>query len=237
MDHDSARFLSAFNAIETYLRDLIEADASRSFSELVHQASHDHALVRRLSAELRHLADLRNFLVHRFQEAEPLAVPSGLSMQKVERIRDALLQPQLLHSLFHKVVVCCRPEDSVGAAAQKMHEHDFSQLPVYDGKQSVGLLTTDTVARWLSSRLASGVGLVEEESVRDVLACQQYEQTQEFASHRATVTDAFGWWEKHFHRGRPLQAILLTPHGRPSEMPTGIVTLGDFPAMLEAVGL
>ncbi len=43
--------------------------------------------------------------------------------------------------------------------------------------------------------------------------------------------------EKHYHRGRPLQAIILTPRGQPSELPTGIVAVGDFPAMLESVGL
>ena len=43
--------------------------------------------------------------------------------------------------------------------------------------------------------------------------------------------------ERHHNKGRPLRAILLTPQGKPSQMPTGIVTPGDFPTLLEAVGL
>lgn len=237
MDTDSARFLSAFNTIELHLRDLTEAAQERTFSDVVHQAERTHALVRRLSADLRHLADLRNFLVHRYQESEPLAVPSPLSLQRIERIRDALLQPRTLHSLFHKVVVCCHPEDPIGRAAELMHKQDFSQLPVHDGQRMSALLTSDTLARWLAARLAGKVGLVEEEPVSEVIKFQQGEQALEFASHASTLTDAFNWWEKHYHRGRPLQAILVTPHGKPAELPTGIVTLGDFPAMLEAVGL
>ena len=164
-------------------------------------------------------------------------MPSELSLRKIERIRDALLQPSTLHSLFHKVVFCCKPDEPLGAVAEKMHQHDVSQLPIYDGTQFVGLLTADTLARWLAARLATGVGLVEEESVGAVLQFQQYKEQQEFASHRSTVTEAFSWLEKHYHRGRPLEAILLTPRGNQSELPTGIVTSGDFPVLLEAVGL
>ena len=31
---------------------------------------------------------------------------------------------------------------------RRMFERAFSQLPVYDGDRLVGLLTTDTIARW-----------------------------------------------------------------------------------------
>jgi CBS domain-containing protein len=237
MDRESDRFLSAFNAIEQHLREMLGAAESRTFSDLVHHAGHSHALVRRLSADLRHLAELRNFLVHRYQEHEPLAIPSDLSLQKVERIRDALLRPVTLHTLFHKVVQCCQPSDRIGAVAEKMHQHKIAQLPVYERTEFVGLLTAETLARWLAARLATGVGLVEEESVGNILRFQDDDRQHEFANHSATVTDAFNWMEKHYHRGRPLRAILLTPHGKSSELPTGIVTAGDFPAMLESVGL
>ena len=237
MDRESDRFLSAFNAIEEHLREMLGEAQHRTFSDMVHQVGHSHALVRRLSADLRHLAELRNFLVHRYQEHEPLAVPSALSMHKVERIRDALLRPATLHSLFHKVVHCCQPAEPIGVVAEKMHEHKIAQLPVYEKTTFRGLLTAETLARWLAARLATGVGLVEEESVGSILEFQDDDRQHEFADHRATVTDAFNWMEKHYHRGRPLRAIILTPRGQPSELPTGIVTAGDFPVMLESVGL
>lgn len=237
MDRDTDRFLSAFSSIEQHLRELLDATEHHPFSELVNQAGHRHALVRRLSGDLRSLAELRNFLVHRYQQREPLAVPSDVSLAKIERIRDSLLKPATLHSLFHKVVHCCRPADPIGTAAETMHEHNISLLPVYEGKSFVGLLTAETLTRWLAARLATGVGLVEEEPVAEILTFQENEQPQEFANHRSTVTDAFNWLEKHYHRGRPLCAILLTPSGSRKELPTGIVTAGDFPVMLEAVGL
>lgn len=237
MDQNSDRFLSAFNAIERHLRDMLGEAQHRSFSDLVHRAGDSHALVRRLSADLRHLAELRNFLVHRYQEHEPLALPSGLSIQKVERIRDALLRPATLHALFHKTVFFCRPLDPVGATAQLMHKHDIRQLPIYEGSDFRGLLTSQTLTRWLAARLATGVGLVEEEAVEKVMEFQTDHRHYEFADHRATVTDAFNLMEEHYHKGRPMRAIILTPLGRKSQLPTGIVTAGDFPALLEAVGL
>jgi CBS domain-containing protein len=237
MDRETDRFLSAFSAIEQHLRELIDAAEHHPFSELVHEAGHSHGLVRRLSGDLRKLAELRNFLVHRYEQRAPLAVPSDVSLTKIEQIRDALLKPATLHSLFHKVVHCCRPDESIGLAAETMHRNNVSLLPVYEGKAFVGLLTAETLARWLAARLATGVGLVEEEPVAEVLKFQDNDQPQEFASHRSTVTDAFNMLERHYHRGRPLCAILLTPNGNRRELPTGIVTAGDFPVMLEAVGL
>ena len=237
MDPNSDRFLSAFNAIERHLREMLGEAEHRTFSDLVHRAGDSHALVRRLSADLRHLADLRNFLVHRYQEREPLALPSDLSIQKVERIRDALLQPATLHSMFHKTVYFCRPPDPIGAIAQLMHKYDIRQLPIYEWSEFRGLLTSQPLTRWLAARLATGVGLVEEEPVAKVMEFQTDDHQHEFANHRATVTDAFNMMEKHYHKGRPLRAIILTPLGRSSQLPTGIVTAGDFPALLEAVGL
>jgi hypothetical protein len=237
MDHDIDRFLSAFSSIEQHLREVLDATEHHSFGELIHQAGHRHALIGRLSGDLRSLAELRNFLVHRYQQREPLAVPSTTSLAKIERIRDSLLKPATLHSLFHKVVHCCRPAEPIGAAAKKMYDHNVSLLPVYEGKSFVGLLTAETLARWLAARLSTGVGLIEEEPVAEILQFQENEQPQEFADHRSTVTDAFNWLEKHYHRGRPLCAILLTPRGSRKELPTGIVTAGDFPVILEAVGL
>jgi hypothetical protein len=57
MDRESDRFLPAFHAIEEHLREILGAAANRTFSDLVHHAGHSHALVRRLSADLRHLAE------------------------------------------------------------------------------------------------------------------------------------------------------------------------------------
>jgi hypothetical protein len=34
-----------------------------------------------------------------------------------------------------------------------------------------------------------------------------------------------------------LRAIIITPRGSRTELPTGIVTAGDFPIVLESVGL
>ncbi|MCC9608496.1 CBS domain-containing protein [Blastopirellula sp. JC732] len=237
MDRDTDRFISAFNSIEQHLRQLVGAAEHRTFSDMLHEAGHGNALVHRLSSDLRQLAELRNFIVHRYREHAPLALPSELSLQKIERIRDALLKPATLHSLFHKVVYCCRPSDPIGAVAQTMHQHDVRQLPVYEEQTCVGLLTAQTLTRWLAARLATGVGLVEEESVANILQYQSDPNQHEFADHRATVTDAFNRLEKHFHAGRPLRAIILTPHGRPSEMPTGIVTAGNIAVLLKAVGL
>jgi predicted transcriptional regulator len=58
-----------------------------------------------------------------------------------------------------------------------MYRNDFSQIPVYNDKRYLGLLTTNTVARWLADQLERHDGLAEDAPIRDVLAFAEGSRT------------------------------------------------------------
>ena len=235
MDELSSRFLDAFTAIEKHLRTITDADRHMTFGEMVEKASKSDKAVRRLRGQLKDFGELRNFVVHEYRRDQPTASPSAHAVERLQAIRDELLSPPRLIDLFRHQVETCSPTDPVGSAARKMHDGSFSQLPVYEGDRLVGLLTAETVARWLASRLAGGLGLLEEEAVEIVMRHEEGTHAFTVMGREATVEDALAAFDDHLHSGKSLDAIILTHNGRGTERPLGIVTVSDMPKLLGAV--
>jgi CBS domain-containing protein len=237
MDDASSRFLDAFVAIEKHLRTLHKAPRHTTFSELVEKTAVANPVVRRLKISLKDFAEFRNFLVHDYSRTAPLAIPSHQTVERIEALKEKLLSPPSLIAGFRKQVETCDPDDSVGAATGKMHRGSFSQLPVYHGRRLIGLLTAETVARWLASRLVNGAGILEEETVAKVLEHQEGNRDYELMGHEATSFDALAAFEDCYDAGRLLDAIILTPHASREERPSGIVTVSDIPDLQKHVKL
>jgi predicted transcriptional regulator len=183
---------------------------------------------------LKDFAGLRNVLVHRFDHEKEIAFPSEETVAHLEAIVASLTSPPRLDSLFRGLVEICLPDESVGSAAKKMHTHSFSQLPVIAGKRIVGLLTADTIARWLATRLESGIGMLKEEPVEKILPHQEKPRNYAIMGLSATVYDALEEFDKWLHEGESLAAIILTHNARSNETPIGIVTVSDMPKLVQA---
>jgi hypothetical protein len=96
-------------------------------------------------------------------------------------------------------------------------------------------LTAETVARWLASRLAGGLGLLEEEAVEIVMRHEEGTHAYVVMDRGATVEDALTAFDDHLHSGNSLDAIILSHSGRGTEQPLGIVAVSDIPRLLGAV--
>jgi hypothetical protein len=58
-------------------------------------------------------------------------------------------------------VVTSSPSDPIGKAAKAKLERKFSQLRVYHHKQCIGLLTSETNARWIAARFQPDLDTLE----------------------------------------------------------------------------
>jgi predicted transcriptional regulator len=237
MDDQSSQFLDAFTAIEKHLRKIVKAEKHVPFSELVEKASKASRPVSRYREALKEFGDLRNFIVHEYRQGDPLAVPSPSTVERLGKIRDELLSPARLLSVCRREVEICAPGDLIGSAARKMYEGSFSQLPVYRGAKLVGLLAAETVARWLANKLAHGEGILEEETVEEVLQHAEDVHQHQLMGQDATVFDALSAFEDLIHSGKVLDAIILTFSGKKTESPVGIVTVSDLPRLNKLVTL
>lgn len=235
MDDFSSRYLDAFNAIEKWLRTQVNSSERMDFPQLVDTVSDSNYSVRRHNAILKDLNRFRNYVVHQHRRHKPLAVPTAEAVEQITAIRNELLSPPSLLSLAAKPVEQCCPTDPLGCSVKKMHDGVFSQLPVYDGQKCLGLLTAETIARWLANHLGDGAGLVEEKSIADVMKHQEDHDNHTFLSRTATVADGLAAFDDFLCRGKRLEAILITQNGRPAEALLGIVTIYDIPKLNQAI--
>jgi predicted transcriptional regulator len=122
-----------------------------------------------------------------------------------------------------------KPNDVVAKAVKVMLQESFSQIPIYDDKGFVALLTTNTVSRWLGSCLDVDILSLSETTVESVLKFSEGQENCSFLSRSTTVFDALEKFQLYQKDGKRLEAILITQNGKPSEQPLGIITIWDLP--------
>jgi len=229
----TSRFLNAFYAIEAHL----EKASARgrplnrhrdTFYELLDSAKDDPA-VRLFQADLKEYADLRNAIVHERKGGFPIAEPHPDTIDSIEHILKQLTSPPKLMPRFRKKVEICSPRDPIRTPARMMHDHNFSQLPVYD-EQYVALLTSETIARWL------GVSVGEDDIVIGAAVARVLREAEDsdncvLMSAGSTTYEAKERFDDYQSRGKWLDAILITQNDRKSEKPLGIVTIFDYPLL------
>jgi predicted transcriptional regulator len=126
---------------------------------------------------------------------------------------------------------------SIGDAVQMMHQKGYSQIPTYRGETFVGLLTANTIARWLGSSVQDELVSLAETSVERVLTFAEDSDNFRFTSRGGSIFDVIGIFESYLLGGKRLEAILITHAGKPSETPLGIITIWDLPKIYEQVGI
>ncbi len=228
------RFLAAFQAIEGDLRGRIVdpgRDGHISFPELLRGAR--SVIPRRLELDLRELSELRNALVHG-TNGRVMAEPTRDAVGEIEHIRDLLLSPPLVIDLVQRgKVVIVSPRNSLASAVARMRSDGFSQLPVYDPAGYVGLLTTQTIVRWLAD---TGMDAARSRpTIGDVLAHAEATAECQVLPASTTAMGALDAFELSRQVGRELVAILISEHGRTDVLPLAIVTVHDLPALVGAV--
>jgi CBS domain-containing protein len=114
-----------------------------------------------------------------------------------------------------------------------MIEHTYSQIPVYDHKRFLGLLTMETVARFLAEHLDETIRALRLTPLREVLKCAECRDDYDFVPARTRLTEVLDRFEESDRRGKRIQAILITRKGDPHEKLIGIITVWDIPRIYE----
>ena len=232
---NSEKFLDAYGSIERYLRDRARGDKYRTFYQLVDQVAQSDSGVRRFEKDLKEFADLRNAIIHERGGGEVIAEPNDKALNAIKDIENVLLKPPILIPLFKAQVIELALNDPIGRAVKLMLEAEISQMPVKSGTQFIGLLTTNTVARWLGTCVLEDVFSLSETTVAQVLQYTEDEDNHVFLSRDSTIFEALEYFQHYESKGKRLEAVLITEHGKPPEQVLGIMTVTDLPKALQEI--
>lgn len=227
---NSDRFLYAFNSIQRHLRKLTKREKNTSFCELVKEASKSDVVVQCFNNDLKEFAVLRNAIVHDCTDYHVLAEPNDRTVKEIEHLASLLLDPPKIIPQFQSKVYTLSVGDPVAKAVKAMFEQSFSQIPIYDDEAAfVGLLTTNTVTRWLGASVKDDILSLTETSITDVFSFTEDKDNFSFLSRDSTLFEALEKFQTYERKGKRLEAILITQSGKDSEALLGIITIWDLP--------
>jgi CBS domain-containing protein len=234
---NSQAFLDSFAAIEQWLRSLLSANRATSFYQLVDMASRTTRTVARYSDDLKEYADLRNAIVHARSDGRVIAEPNDAAVSDLGRLQSMLLNPPKVLPTFQGKVHTREASQALGEAVAVMLEGSLSQLPVMEKGRVIGLLTSNTIARWLGHEVATDLFSLRETTMAEVLRDTEDPENHGFLGRMSTLFEALARFEDFAAHGKDLDAILLTHHGRSNASLLGILTLEDSPKILKMLGL
>jgi CBS domain-containing protein len=222
----NARFESVYNQIEGHMKKSTNSDDHIGFSDVLREFERK-GLFDGDSAFLRGAAALRNALVHnRIYPHLDMAIPTPEVIQRLESIRDKMLNPPKVFPLHKKIVATVSMEDTLAAVMGIVSSSDFSQFPVMDGKEVIGLLTENGITRWLARKIAGDISLVEfsDAQVRDLVGNEERRKNFIFVPRNTAIAEV----REKFRRNGLLEAALITESGKSGEKLLGMINRWDL---------
>jgi len=208
---NSERFITAFTRIEQTLKDIVEAKEYMPFFKLLDHAKKKNALIKRYEDDLREYADLRNAIVHHRTSTEfSIAEPHDEVVAFIEKIDETLSTPITVGEMFKRDVQVFQVSDTLNQALQVIRDRNFTQLPVYDGDEFKGLLTSIGVTMWLASTVEKEMISREMTTLGDMLKHEVSEKNHRFIPKETSIYEAQEIYKRAVTKGIRLEALLIT---------------------------
>jgi len=220
-------FVAAYNEIDQYLRKALKREQSVPYSALLNEYVQSHSFLRNTVDYLRMIGDLRNCIIHgKVKPYDYLAIPTRMMVDRLTTILERIKNPERVVPRFERRVKTVSIGDTMVEVLRLISENDYSQFPVYAGKDFKGLLTENGMTRWLARHVSNELSLVElaEITVGDTLKNEEKRKNWAFIPRIMTVDEL----KEAFATNSLLEASLITENGDPSKNLLGIVTRWDI---------
>lgn len=224
----SERFEVAFNQIHEVLKKKVKAN-TLSFTELVRIGAPHHQVINKYSDELQQYAKLRNAMVHEKTELGfYIAEPHEKVVKRIEQISDLFNNRNYVLTIATKEPVTYDIEDTIQHVILGMKKHNYSQYPIYEGKECVGLLRNSDIVKWLAKNMVSHIVDLENIKVSDILHFEKIDHPISFAPKSYTIFEIEDVFEEYHKDMKDLEMVIITENGLKHEKPLGIVTAWDL---------
>jgi predicted transcriptional regulator len=221
----TARFEAAYNTIDHFLRKSMQLGPEIGFKDLVRRYAERHPWWND-DGFLRTTSDLRNVIIHgKTKPSMEVGVPTRQTVEELDAVQ-ARLTDRLVIPRFQRKVETVQRDDTLLTILQRVRNKSFSQFPVCEGQEIVGLITENGITRWLAQHATAEMPLCDfaEVSVAQVLSSEEPRRNIEVVARQETVNGV----RALFAKNSVLEVVLITEHGKRSETPLGIITRWDW---------
>lgn len=221
MGEQANQFLAVFNRIEKWLREELNNPTNMGFSEMVRRlAKRKDLLVRNYQDDLIEIAQLRNAIVHdRISPDFVIAEPNDWVIDKLTTIEAALTQPERVIPKFKKQVTGFEKETKLSSILSIISQKKYSQFPIYDRGNFVGLITAHGLGIWMASQDHNEVISINGKTVQAVLESDRKRNNYRFISQDTFVFQTLDI----ILEDATIEALLITKDGNPNGNLLGII--------------
>ncbi len=226
------RFRELMSLIEKEIKRLLDItyDTKYSFGELLELGKKESYLVRSVYGELNMFREIRNLFEHNIDTRKAVIIPDD-TVSKLTIIYEKIINPPKIGSFAKKEPMYFEKDCQIDIVLKEMVKNDFSQVPVMSGGQFYGLLTTNTIARWLGHRLMEDGIVDNENSIESVMNYEEFKLNYSFMSRHSSLFEVIEEFTKRIENYPYFDAILVTEKGDPKQKLLGIVTKSDLPEL------
>ncbi|MGO9081231.1 MAG: CBS domain-containing protein [Streptosporangiaceae bacterium] len=230
------QFLGMFAEIENCMKLELGKRQNVRFIDLAREYVQVHNLPSSYLVSLQTYAALRNAIDHNSHRgAYPIAEPIPEIVEEIRRLRDKIkAPPEAIAVLPEMNVYSVHSGEPVSVALEYVRQFDFSQLPVYESGQYVGVLTTNTIARWLAQQIVDGREH-RDAAVSEVMEFREPSDCALLMDRTLTAADAIHQLACGGSDGGPVNALILTQNMLPTDRPIRVIAVYDVPLLSAAL--
>lgn len=230
---NSIYFLELIQRIENELKTILEVKVGEDLSivDMLNRAKLSSKIRQSTIADLDILRRVRNILSHNHKGKEFINIPIS-TIKMLEEILSELTNPPLVTHFASRGVVTCEIDDNIKDILALMVKNDYSQIPVLSNGTFKGLLTTNTIARWLGHRFNIDGIVDEENSIEQVLPHSESSKNYAFISRVSRLSDVIDFFSNEATTNNFFDALLITENGKETQKILGIITKSDLPKIV-----
>lgn len=230
------QFLGMFAEIENCMKLALEKRPNARFMDIAREYIQVHNLPSSYLVSLQTYAALRNAIDHNSHRgAYPIAEPIPEIVEEIRQLRDKIkAPPEAIAVLPEMDVRSVHSGEPVSVALEYVRQFDFSQLPVYEAGQYVGILTTNTIARWIAQQIVDG-GVHRDAAISEVMEFRESRDCALLVDRALTAADAIHQLSYGSADGGPVNALILTENKLPSDRPIRVIAVYDVPLLSAAL--
>ncbi|WP_310559852.1 CBS domain-containing protein [Flavobacterium sp.] len=226
----TSEFIENFKLIEKHINKIGNFSEEKSFKSKVSELS-KNSLISRFQEDLYSFSNLRNILSHEPKKnGDYIAKPSDFAVNRIKEIYQLITNPPLVFPKFKFEVLGAQNNDYLNYILNEMNEKSFSQFPVYENGVLIELINTNTISRWLFSKLEENGNIISVESkVSDLITHIEFKHNYKFISKKTNVFEAFNKFKNQIkNEKRNLDVLFITENGKQNEKVEGLVTIEDI---------
>ena len=230
-------FNLAYNSLHHAIANKLNKSKKMSFKKLIGLAqTQNDKVISNYYEKLKFYNEFRNNITHdRSLTQEPYALPTDYLIDEMKVITQSIEYPTTVIDLFKTKVLSFNIHDSLADVLKAVEKNNYSQFPVFDDEELVGMITENGITNFLADKLEDDIISIKETSIKEVLRNDENFRSYDVINPNKSIYDIESMFDKRIREGNTTYFLLISTNKKAKDKSSiqGIVTPWDIPKIVK----